>query len=178
MAEGSNSVLPLDELNRIGEAQFVSLLGGIVEHSPWVASLAWRQRPFHRLADLGAAFEASIQQAPRTDQLALIRAHPELAAREAEDDELTPESAREQTSAGLHRLSGDEVKELRRLNRAYRERFGFPLIVCVSDHTKHSILEWGSARLERSREQEIDTALGEIAKIAHRRLSALVQGQW
>ena len=177
MADGSTPVLSLDELNSIGEDQFVSLLGGIVEHSPWMASMAWRQRPFRGLADLGAAFEASIQQAPRADQLALIRAHPELAGREAEGDELTPESAREQTSAGLHRLSGDAVQELRRLNRAYRERFGFPLIVCVSGHTQQSILEWGRARLECAREQEIDIALGEIAKIAHLRLSALVQVQ-
>lgn len=115
-----------------------------------------------------------MREAPRERQLELIRAHPELAGREAEERTLTRESTREQASAELDRLTADELKALRRLNRSYRERFGFPLIVCVREHTKDSIIAWGNARLDHTRDQEIDIALGEITKIARLRLSDLV----
>ena len=149
-------------------------LGPLFEHSPWVAEAAWRRRPFGSVAELHAALEAAMREAPRERQLALIRAHPELAGREAEEGTLTRESSSEQASARLDRLSAEELAALRHLNRSYRERFGFPLIVCVREHTKESIIAWGTARLEHSREEEIDVALGEIAKIARLRLADLI----
>ncbi len=88
---------------------------------------------------------------------------------------LTRESTGEQASAGLDRLTAGELDALRRLNRSYRERFGFPMIVCVREHTKDSIIAWGTARLEHSREREIGIALGEIAKIARLRLADLLE---
>ena len=150
-------------------------LGGLFEHSPWIAETAWRQQPFRNVAELETALEAAMREAPRERQLGLIRAHPELAGREAAERTLTRESSQEQNSAGLDRLTPDELEALRRLNRSYRERFGFPLIVCVREHTKDSIIAWGSARLEHSREEEIDIALGEITKIARLRLADLLE---
>jgi xanthine dehydrogenase D subunit len=150
-------------------------LGALFEHSPWVAETAWRRQPFGTVVDLHAALEAAIREAPRDRQLELIRAHPELAGREAEEGTLTRESTNEQSSAGLDRLTADELEALRRLNRSYRERFGFPLIVCVREHTKDSIIAWGNARLEHSREQEIGVALGEITKISRLRLADLLE---
>ncbi|MBV9607530.1 MAG: 2-oxo-4-hydroxy-4-carboxy-5-ureidoimidazoline decarboxylase, partial [Solirubrobacterales bacterium] len=146
-------------------------LGGLFEHSPWVAETAWQRGPFSSLAELHAALEAAVRDAPRERQLELIRAHPELAGREAQQGTLTRESSHEQSRAGLDRLTADELEAWRDLNRTYRERFEFPLIVCVREHTKDSIFAWGTARLEHSREQEIEIALGEIAKIARLRLS-------
>jgi 2-oxo-4-hydroxy-4-carboxy-5-ureidoimidazoline decarboxylase len=150
-------------------------LGGLFEHSPWVAETAWQRRPFASVAELHAALEAAMREAPRERQLALIRAHPELAGREAEERTLTRESSHEQSSAGLDRLTADELDALRRLNRSYRERFEFPLIVCVREHTKESIIAWGNERLEHSPEHEIDIALGEISKIARLRLADLIE---
>jgi OHCU decarboxylase len=150
-------------------------LGALFEHSPWVAEAAWRRRPFASVAELQDALEAAMRDAPRERQLALIRAHPDLAGREAEEGTLTAESSREQASAGLDRLTATEVAALRSLNRSYRERFGFPLIVCVREHTKDSIMVWGTARLEHSREQEIDIALGEISKIVRLRLADVLE---
>ncbi len=150
-------------------------LGPLFEHSPWVAAAVWAQRPFESLAELHAALEAAIREAPRERQLELIRAHPELAGREAEERTLTRESKGEQASAGLDRLTAGELDALRRLNRSYRERFGFPMIVCVREHTKDSIIAWGTARLEHSREREIGIALGEIVKIARLRLADLLE---
>jgi OHCU decarboxylase len=152
----------------------VNVLGPLFEHSPWVAAGAWRRRPFGNVAELQAALEAVMREAPRERRLELIRAHPELAGRQADERTLTRASSQEQASVGLDRLTADEFETLRRLNRSYRERFGFPLIVCVREHTKGSIVDWGLARLEHSPEQEIEIAVGEIAKIARLRLADLL----
>ena len=155
---------------RLSEADLNSLF----EHSPWVAEAAWGRGPFGSAAELEAALEAALREAPRERQLELIRAHPELAGREAQQGTLTSESSKEQASAGLDRLTAVEFEALRSLNRSYRERFGFPLIVCVREHTSDSILAWGAARLEHSPEQEIEIALGEITKIVRLRLADLL----
>ena len=149
-------------------------LGTLFEHSPWVAEAAWRQQPFRTVAELEAALETAMREAPRERQLELLRAHPELAGREAQQRTLTPESSHEQASAGLDRLTAEELEALRRLNSAYRERFGFPLIICVREHNKDSIIAWGVARLAHSREEEIEIALGEVEKIARLRLADLL----
>ena len=168
------SPVSLAEVNRMDEEEFVRVLGSLFEHSPWVARGAWRARPFESVADLHDALVESMREAPCERQLELIGAHPELGGREAERGELTVESTREQESAGLQRLPSDEAQALRRLNRVYREQFGFPLIVCAREHTPDSILAFGAARLANSREEEIEVALGEIGKIAGLRLRDVV----
>jgi OHCU decarboxylase len=162
-------------LSAMGEEEFAAALGGVFEHSPWVARAAWRRRPFASVGDLHRALDAALREAPRERQVALIRAHPDLAGRAARAGELTDESTREQAGAGLDRLTAAELRALERLNTGYRERFGFPLVVCVREHTKASILAWGEQRLARERDVEIATALGEIAKIARLRLDDLVE---
>lgn len=164
--------MSIDELE---EQQFVARFGALFEHSPWVAREAWARRPFGSREGLQAAFEAALHDAPRERQLTLLRAHPELAGREARAGELTAESGREQAGAALDRLSPTEHAQLAELNRRYRERFGFPMIVCVREHRPGSILAWGSTRLERSPDEELATALGEVAKIAGLRLGDLLQ---
>jgi OHCU decarboxylase len=170
VAAGVGQRRTLSEVNAMDEPSFVAALGGLFEHSPWVARGAWRRRPFASVGELHGAFEAAMREAPRERRLALVRAHPELAGREAIEGELTEESTREQASAGLDRLTAEELGALRRLNADYRERFGFPLVICVREHTKESILAWGRARLGHSHDEELESALGEIAKIAHLRL--------
>jgi OHCU decarboxylase len=159
----------------IDDAQeaFVARYGALFEASPWIARAAWSRGPFAGPDELHAAMVAAMREAPRERQLALIRAHPELAGREADAGELTVASDREQASVGLNRLTAEELGRWRALNRAYRERFGFPLVVCVREHTKESILAWGEERLGHEADQEIETALEEIAKIARLRLGEL-----
>jgi xanthine dehydrogenase D subunit len=152
-----------------GEAAFVARYGAIFEASPWVARAAYAEGPFADVDALHAAMVAAVRAAPRERQLALIRAHPELAARAA----LSDASEREQASAGLDRLGEDEAERWRALNASYRERFGFPLVVCVREHTKQSILAWGEERLGHDPEEEVEIALREIAKIARLRLQEL-----
>jgi OHCU decarboxylase len=173
-ADGTRPELALADVNALDEDAFVAALGDLFEHSPWVARAAFDRRPFASVADLHGALEAAVRAAPRERQVALIRAHPELAGREARAGELTEASTGEQARAGLDRLTAEELGELAALNRAYRERFGFPLVVCVREHTKASILAWGRARLGHTADDEVATALGEIAKIAGLRLRDLV----
>jgi OHCU decarboxylase len=158
---------PVSSGRPLDERGFVARYGALFEHSPWVAREAWRNGATQ---DPAAAFEAAVREAPRDRRLALVRAHPELAGREAQAGELTEASAREQAGAGLNRLTAEELAEWRALNRDYRERFGFPLVVCVREHTKDSILSWGRERLDNDPEHELDIALGEVLKIARLRM--------
>lgn len=139
----------------------------LFEHSPWVEARAdAKPASGDRHADLMAVvYEASAQE-----RLALIRAHPELAGKAAIDRTLTHASAAEQGSAGLDRLSPDEFDRFHRLNAAYRDRFGFPFILCVRMSDKAGILAAMERRLAHSRPVEIAVALAEIGKIVALRL--------
>jgi 2-oxo-4-hydroxy-4-carboxy-5-ureidoimidazoline decarboxylase len=162
-----------EQAGHLSEEAFVERFGGICEHSPWVAQGAWGRRPFDGFDALAAAFKTTVDDAPREAQIALVRAHPELAGRER--DELTTESASEQSSAGLDRLSPDQARRLRALNEAYRERFEFPMVIAVRGLTAETIIERGEARLENTPEQELQSALREVMMIARMRLRELVK---
>src|SRR6188472_202939 len=115
--------LTLDELNRAPAAEFAALLAGTYEHSPWVVERAFAARPFASLAALKLALVQAVRDAGADAQLALLRAHPELAGRAMEHATLTRESTHEQASAGLTRLTADDHGKLRRLNAEYQARF-------------------------------------------------------
>jgi OHCU decarboxylase len=163
----------MDGVNELTREAFVDRFGPLFEHSPWVAEDAWSDRPFADDEELLEALESAMYSAPRERQLALIRAHPDLAGRAAIEGSLTNSSTREQASAGLDRLTPDEYGAFTRTNAAYRERFGFPFVVCVREHTKESILRVAAERLEHTRDEEVRVALEEIAKIARLRLEEL-----
>jgi 2-oxo-4-hydroxy-4-carboxy-5-ureidoimidazoline decarboxylase len=180
--------MTLEEVNRLGREEFVSRLGSVFESSPWVAERAWGSRPFGSFSELHGAMVEAVDEASEERRMDLIRAHPDLAGRAAVAGELTPESTSEQASAGLDRLTPEEYEAFTKMNTNYRERFGFPMIVCVREHTKmpstayeiptltkESILRNAKDRLKNSREEEVEVALGEIAKIARLRLMELVE---
>jgi len=165
----------LDQLNQLDRVAFTQALGHLFEHSPWVAEAAWNRRPFRGAAQLHAELCAAMHAAPYERQLDLIRAHPDLAGRLAQQSQLTADSQREQSSAGLHRLSPEEMGEFQRRNDAYRERFGFPFIICARLSHKAAILDAMRERLNNTPGQEFDTALTEIEKIARLRLEAVLE---
>lgn len=154
-------------------APFVDLLGGVFEHSPWVAEQAWLQRPFADVAALHACMVGVVRQAPPERQLALLRAHPELAGREAQTGTLTEASDQEQLSAGLKSLRADEMQRIATLNAAYLARHGFPFIVCVRHYTKAGIFHEFERRLALDTERERDEALDQVTAITRARLQAL-----
>ncbi len=164
----------MDVLNRAGQAEFARLLGGIFEHSPWVAERAWQARPFAGVRNLHRAMAEAVQRAPQEEQLTFLRAHPDLAGKAARAGTMTDFSKREQGGAGLDRLTDAEYARFDRLNRAYRETFGFPFIICARNHTKESLLEAFERRLGNPAEVEIATALAEVFEITRHRLESLV----
>jgi allantoate deiminase len=156
----------IGQLNRMNEEQFVAVCGGLFEHSPWIARRAWAKQPFTSTADLHEKLCGVVVTADAQEQLALINAHPDLVGRMT----LSRESAGEQAAAGLSALSADEIAAFGRFNAAYREKFGFPFVVCARLDRKEAILAAFPVRLANGRTQEIATALREIFKIAGLRL--------
>jgi 2-oxo-4-hydroxy-4-carboxy-5-ureidoimidazoline decarboxylase len=145
-------------------------VSALFEHSPWVEARAdARPSSGDRHADLMAV----VREAGPEEQLALIRAHPELAGKAAVDGELTEASTAEQASAGLDRLTEAEYESFHALNAAYCERFGFPFIICVRRTDKSAILAAMERRLANDRASEIATALDEISEIVRLRLEAM-----
>ena len=160
----------LADLNALGREEFTRLIGPVFEHSPWVAARTCSRRPFQARADLHVALCATVAKASDDEKLSLIRAHPDLIG----DDEITDASRAEQASAGLDRASPDEAKQFREYNRQYRERFGFPFVICARLHKKEAIARAFPIRLRNTREQEMQTALDEIYKIADLRLREII----
>ena len=150
---------------------FVAALGHVFEHSPWVARGAFARRPFRDVESLHAALCETVSSAPVERQLALVRAHPDLAGRLAQAGALTESSTREQSAAGLDRLTRAEAEEMQRLNGAYTARFGFPFVICARLNAKDAILAAMRSRLANTPDEELSTALAEIAKIARLRLN-------
>ena len=165
----------LQSLNTADKAAFTAALGHLFEHSPWVAEETWPKRPFASAEALHAALCATMRAAPRERQLALIRAHPDLAGRLAQQRQLTADSTREQASAGLDRLTDAELAEFIRQNDAYKAKFGFPFIICARLNAKDAILAAMRTRLGNTSDTEFATALGEIEKIAWLRLQDLLK---
>jgi len=160
-------------LSRGGRDAFVAALGGVFEHSPWVAEQAWEARPFATVDELHRAMVAAVGRSPREAQIALVRAHPELAGKEAAAGTMTADSIGEQQSAGLDRCTPEEAARLRDLNRRYRERFGFPFVMAVRGRSRHEIMDAIEARLGNDAETELQRCLAEIAKITRLRLDAM-----
>ena len=160
------------ELSTSDRTAFVSTLGWIFEESPWVAQRAWERRPFASLDELHVAMVKVVADATEVEQLALLRAHPDLGTRARVSDASTGE----QRGAGLDRLTPDEFARLQRLNTDYRSRFGFPFLFAVKGSTKHDVLAALEARGRRTRDEEFAEALQQVYKIARFRLEELTGG--
>lgn len=173
MSQGK-TVFTISELNALSAAEFIRIVGPVFEHSPWIAEATFPQKPFTSLAQLHAALCATVKNSTEEKQLALIRAHPDLVGKLALAGQLTRESTGEQASAGLDQLSAEEVALFQKNNAAYKDKFGFPFIICARLNKKEAILKGFEARLDNSREQEIAAALTEIYKIAELRLRDLI----
>jgi 2-oxo-4-hydroxy-4-carboxy-5-ureidoimidazoline decarboxylase len=166
----STTSLSLAELNIMDRSAFVSRIGWVYEHSPWVVEEAWQHRPFATLELLYSVMESVVRAAPEDKRLALIQAHPDLAGQLAKLGQLTDASNREQAEAGLSELTSELATELDRRNTAYREKLGFPFVICARLNNVKAILAALENRLKHDRETEIALALEEISKIARLRL--------
>jgi 2-oxo-4-hydroxy-4-carboxy-5-ureidoimidazoline decarboxylase len=169
-----NTKYAIQDVNRMDESTFVSIFGSVYEHSSWVAEAAWQHRPFVSLDALHGAMDRMVQGAGQSRQMALIKAHPELAGRLAGSGQLTAESRSEQAQAGLGSLPQNLTKRLLDLNSNYQKKFGFPFIICARLNNVATILQAMEDRLTNSGEIEFSTALQEISKIARLRLADII----
>ena len=167
-------MIALANLNAASEEEFVTILAEIYEHSPWVAERVLEQRPFPDQEKLQLAMRSSVDDATEEEKLTLIRAHPDLAGKLARAGVLTEASTREQSGLGLDRLSEMDYERFSDRNARYRERFGFPFIICARKTSKQGVLDAFEARLMNSREAEISEALLQIHEIAGLRLQDLL----
>jgi N-carbamoyl-L-amino-acid hydrolase len=168
--------LTLDQINAASQDGFTALLDGTYEHSPWIARAAWRARPFASLAALKRAMASVVREAPRETQLALIRAHPELAGKAMVSRTLTAESTNEQGKAGLTDCTPAEFARIQQLNSDYNAKFGFPFILAVRGPRglgldRHQIIATFARRLANHPDFEFAEALRNIHRIAEIRLA-------
>ena len=172
-------MLTLPQINQADEAPFCALLAGVYEHSPWVAQAAFQQRPaggFVSLAALKLALVASVRVAQQSLQLALIRAHPELAGAALVSQKLTADSSQEQGRAGLANCTPEEFARLHQLNADYSARFGWPFVLAVrgprgSGLSRSQIIDNFVRRLAEHRDDEFTECLRQVHRIAELRLN-------
>jgi OHCU decarboxylase len=164
-------MMTLTELNAMERDPFVSAIGWVFEDSPWVARRAWDSRPFATRAALHRAMSQQVESAPRAEQLALLRAHPDLGARAR----MSEASTLEQGGAGLDQLTSEEFAELTACNQAYRAKFGFPFLFAVKGSGKREIMEALKRRVGADPEAEIAEALAQVYRIAGFRLETVVE---
>jgi urate oxidase len=156
--------MTLNQLNHCDKEGFINSLGWIFEDSPWVAERTWAERPFPDTATLHRAMVKQVEQATSDEQIALLRAHPDLGARAR----MSAASQQEQSGAGLSQLTPDDIRCL----ADYRQRFGFPFLFAVKGSTKQQILESLKGRLDSSPEEELQEALRQVYRIAGFRLAS------
>lgn len=163
-------VYSIVQLNGMTQAEFTEALSKIFEDSPWIAQESWTKRPFEDVNALHQIMVEIVKNSSLEKQLDLIRAHPDLATKA----KMAEASVKEQAGVGLDRLSAEEYQRFQQLNQAYKNKFGFPFIIAVKNHTKESILEAFANRLNNTQEAEKDQALTEIGMIAKFRLLDLI----
>ena len=163
------------EVNALEEEEFVARFGAVFEHSPWIAERAWHRRPFSSVEDLHRAMMTEVREAKFDEQMALLRAHPELAGREATSGALTADSSGEQGRLGFNALPRNDLERMAVLNSAYREKFGFPCIVALALHaSREAVIGEMQRRLENDAVTEMRNGLDQVAHIARARLEMLM----
>ena len=163
----------------MSQDDYVARFGGVFEHSPWIAERAYDAGGLQETPTAEGVHVAVVGQfraASASEQLGVLRAHPDLAGKLAIAGDLTEESRNEQAGAGLDRLSPEEHARFTALNTAYTDKFGFPFIIAVKGLTKDDILAAFESRIDNTPEQEFETALRQVERIALLRLTALLPG--
>jgi 2-oxo-4-hydroxy-4-carboxy-5-ureidoimidazoline decarboxylase len=174
IAKGKYSLAVLNELDK---KKFVQIIGPVFEHSPWIAEETWAKKPFASFEYLHSTLCETVNNSGEENKIVLIRAHPDLVGRAALAGTLTSESTGEQAGAALNKLLPEEIDLFKKRNTTYKNKFGFPFVICARLNKKEAILAGFERRLANSRDFEIKTALEEIFKIAELRLRDLIVSQ-
>lgn len=176
MADGDEPRWRLADLQALPQGEFEAALVQAVEHAPWVPRRAWAARPFEDVAALVEALRGVILGASTAEQVALLRGHPELAGAEARAGRMTAESTTEQGRLGLDRLDAATLERLQALNRRYRARFGYPLVVALRLHVDlASVLREAESRLAHAPDDERLVALQQVGDVMSGRVRRWVR---
>ncbi|XP_018529414.1 2-oxo-4-hydroxy-4-carboxy-5-ureidoimidazoline decarboxylase [Lates calcarifer] len=166
--------MDINALNVLSYEEFVNIFGNVVEKCPIITAAVWSKRPFVNLSALEAAINEFIDALPESGKEGILRCHPDLAGRDLQRGTLTQESREEQARAGLDALESAEASRVARLNEEYKERFGFPFVICARMNDKASILRQLSERCQNERAAERARGIEEVKKICRLRLYGLV----
>lgn len=170
----SSKKVSVDQINRMDYTDFISTFGSVIEHCYLAAATVWSSRPFPDSQGLHQVFADFLHSLSTQAKSGVIRCHPDLAGRLAEEKKLTKESLSEQKAAGLLELTATERHKLASLNTSYKAKFGFPFVICARENKKEMIMKGIESRLENSVAEEVETALLEISKIAFHRIKDIV----
>jgi len=168
--------ITLNQINTLPRAEAAALLTGLYEHSDWIAEQALEARPFASTAALKHAMVKVLNKAGRAPQLALVRAHPELAGKAMVAQNLTTESTHEQSKAGLTDCTPEEFAHIQQLNTSYNAKFGFPFILAVrgprgAGLSRQQIISTFERRLHNHADYELAECLRNIHRIVEIRLN-------
>ncbi|KAM9337258.1 2-oxo-4-hydroxy-4-carboxy-5-ureidoimidazoline decarboxylase [Symphorus nematophorus] len=161
-------------VNALPYEDFVNIFGNVVEKCPIITAAVWSRRPFMNMTALEAAISEFIDALPESGKEGILRCHPDLAGRDLKSGSLTRESQEEQRGAGMDALNSAEASRMARLNEEYKERFGFPFVICARMNDKANILRQLSARCQNERAVERARGIEEVKKICQLRLQGLV----
>lgn len=170
---GVEEKLTVMEANSLDREAFVERFAPLFQGERWVAEEAWKEHPFSSIHDLRHAFQTAVYDAPQERQVELLRSYPALGGAHAGD--LSQLSRKDRATVGLDRLTPEEDETFRRANDAYEEKFGFPLVTALREHTRETILEDAESRLKHNREPETLISIVEVVKIANYRLQNLIE---
>lgn len=163
----------MDQVNGMDYPEFISVFGSVLEHGSLVAASVWGHRPFPTRQSLHDAFTSFLKELSVNTKAGLIRCYPDLAGKMAQENRLSRDSLDEHTRAGLLELTGAERAQLASLNSSYKDKFGFPFVICVTENKKEAIMKGIRTRLENSWSDEVESAITEISRIAYHRLEKI-----
>ena len=161
----------INKINKLSKSEFIKVFANIFENSRWIAEELYIQKPFGNFEELSSKILNIFETTTREKQLKILNAHPDL-ANKTKISLLTPDSLKEQTSAGLDQCTKEEFSEFKKLNDTYK-KFGFPFILAVKEKTKIEILNNFRKRISSDPEIEFDEAVKQVKQIASLRLKEL-----
>ena len=161
----------INKINKLSQSEFIKVFANIFENTEWIAKELYNQKPFNNFEELSSKILSIFETATKEKQLKVLNAHPDL-ANKAKISLLTPNSLKEQTSAGLDQCTEEEFNEFKKLNHTYK-KFGFPFILAIKEKTKIEILDNFRKRISSDSEKEFNEAISQVKQIAVFRLKDL-----
>jgi len=162
----------INKINKLSKSEFIKVFANIFENARWIAEELYNQKPFDNFEALSSKMLNIFEATTREKQLKILNAHPDL-ANKIKISLLTPDSLKEQTSAGLDQCTEEEFDEFKHLNEQYKKKFGFPFILAVKEKNKNEILDNFKKRISFDPTAELDQAIKQVKQIASLRLKEL-----